>query len=103
MDEARPEIVIHMAAQSLVRRSYVEPVDTYATNVMGTVHVLEAVRQSSGVQAVAVVTSAKCYANVSHVHGYTEDEPLGGADPYNTSQASAEPATPPYRPRFFDG
>jgi CDP-glucose 4,6-dehydratase len=102
MDAARPEIVIHMAAQSLVRRSYLEPVDTYATNVMGTVHALEAVRQSAGVQAVVVVTSDKCYENVGHVHGYTEDEPLGGSDPYSNSKACAELVTQAYRRSFFD-
>ena len=79
--EARPEIVLHMAAQSLVRRSYAAPVDTYATNVMGTVHMLEVMRQCPSVRGAIVVTSDKCYENAGHIHGYKEAEPLGGSDP----------------------
>ena len=102
IDAARPQIVIHMAAQSLVRRSYAAPVETYAANVMGTVHVLEAVRHSPGVQAVVVVTSDKCYENSGHPHGYKEGEPLGGSDPYSSSKACAEIVTQAYRRSFFE-
>jgi CDP-glucose 4,6-dehydratase len=102
IDEARPQIVVHMAAQSLVRRSYAAPVETYAANVMGTVHLLEAVRHCAGVQAVIVVTSDKCYENSGHLHGYKEDEPLGGSDPYSSSKACAEIVTQAYRRSFFD-
>jgi CDP-glucose 4,6-dehydratase len=101
IDEARPEIVLHMAAQSLVRRSYTEPADTYATNVMGTVHVLEAMRQCPSVRGAIVVTSDKCYENVGHIHGYKEAEPLGGSDPYSSSKACAELVTQAYRASFF--
>jgi CDP-glucose 4,6-dehydratase len=98
---AEPEIVIHMAAQSLVRQSYAEPVATYATNVMGTVHVLEAVRQVPGIKAVVVVTSDKCYENLGWVWGYRETDHLGGHDPYSNSKGCAELVTDAYRRSFF--
>jgi CDP-glucose 4,6-dehydratase len=98
----RPEIVIHMAAQSLVRPSYDLPVETYATNVMGTVHLLEAVRQSGGVRAVVNVTSDKCYENREWLWGYRENEPMGGFDPYSNSKGCAELATSAYRCSFFN-
>jgi len=100
--EARPEIVLHMAAQSLVRRSYAAPVDTYATNVMGTVHLLEVMRQCPSVRGAIIVTSDKCYENVGHIHGYKEAEPLGGSDPYSSSKACAELVTQAYRASFFN-
>lgn len=100
--EHAPEIVFHNAAQSLVRRSYREPVTTYATNVMGTVHVLEAARQSPSVAAIVVVTSDKCYENKEWVWGYREGEPLGGRDPYSSSKACAELVTTAYRLSFFE-
>ena len=90
MDEFRPEIVIHMAAQPLVRLSYQQPIETYATNVMGTVHVLEAVRHAGSVKAVVNVTTDKCYENREWVWGYREDEPMGGHDPYSNSKGCAE-------------
>ena len=96
-----PEIVFHLAAQSLVRRSYREPVETYATNVMGTAHLLEAVRQSPSVRAVVVVTSDKCYENREWPHGYRESDPLGGRDPYSSSKGCAEIVTAAYRASFF--
>ncbi|MGD7653379.1 MAG: CDP-glucose 4,6-dehydratase [Verrucomicrobiales bacterium] len=99
--EARPEIVIHMAAQPLVRESYAEPVTTYATNVMGTVHLLEAVRQTAGVKAVVVVTSDKCYENEEWHWAYREESRLGGADPYSNSKACSELVTASYRTSFF--
>lgn len=95
------EIVIHMAAQSLVRASYDEPVETYATNVMGTVHVLEAVRHTPSVRAVLVITSDKCYQNQEWVYGYREQDALGGRDPYSNSKACAELVTSAYRDSFL--
>jgi CDP-glucose 4,6-dehydratase len=97
----RPEIVIHMAAQPLVRLSYDDPVGTYATNVMGTVHLLEAVRQTPGVKAVVNVTTDKCYENREWVWGYREDEPMGGYDPYSNSKGCSELVTSAYRRSFF--
>ena len=97
----QPEIVIHMAAQPLVRRSYQDPVDTYSTNIMGTVNLLEAVRQFEGVRAVVNVTTDKCYENKEWVWPYREDEPLGGHDPYSSSKACAELVTQAYRKSFY--
>lgn len=100
--QAAPDIVIHMAAQSLVRRSYVDPVDTYLINVMGTVHLLEAVRQTPSVRAVVNVTTDKCYENQEWVWGYRENEPMGGFDPYSSSKGCAELVTAAYRNSFFN-
>ncbi len=100
--DASPEIVVHMAAQALVRASYVKPVETFDTNIMGTVNLLEAVRDVSSVRAVVVVTSDKCYENREWVWGYREDEPLGGFDPYSSSKGCAELVTAAYRRSFFD-
>lgn len=97
----RPDIVIHMAAQSLVRMSYNEPVFTYATNVMGTVHVLEAARKVDSVRAIVNVTTDKCYENKEWVWGYREDEPMGGHDPYSNSKGCSELVTSAYRRSFF--
>ena len=97
----RPEIVLHLAAQALVRASYEDPVTTYATNVMGTVNVLEAVRRSPGVRAAVIVTSDKCYENREWVWGYRESEPMGGRDPYSNSKGCAELVTAAYRSSFF--
>jgi CDP-glucose 4,6-dehydratase len=100
---ADPEIVIHMAAQPLVRASYDDPVGTYATNVMGTVHLFEAVRKAPGVRAVCVVTTDKCYENREWAWGYREDEPMGGYDPYSNSKGCAELVVSAYRRSFFEG
>jgi CDP-glucose 4,6-dehydratase len=97
----RPEIVIHLAAQPLVRRSYVDPVGTYATNVLGTVNVLDAVRQAEGPRVVINVTTDKVYANREWEWGYREDEPKGGRDPYSNSKACSELVTSAYRDSFF--
>lgn len=94
--DAEPEIVIHMAAQALVRASYVEPVDTYGTNVMGTVHLLEAVRRYGQARAVVNVTTDKCYENNEWVWPYRENDALGGRDPYSNSKACAELVTQAY-------
>lgn len=99
---ARPEIVIHMAAQPLVRYSYTHPVETYSTNVMGTVHVLEAARQTPSVQAIINVTSDKCYENREWVWGYRENEPMGGVDPYSSSKGCSELVTNAYRRSFME-
>lgn len=98
----RPEIVFHMAAQPLVRYSYQNPVETYSTNVMGTVHLLEAVRLASSVKAVVNITTDKCYENREWVWGYREDEPMGGHDPYSNSKGCAELVSAAYRSSFFD-
>ncbi|MFH1819667.1 MAG: CDP-glucose 4,6-dehydratase [Pseudomonadota bacterium] len=102
MRAARPDIVIHMAAQPLVRYSYQAPVETYATNVMGTVHLLEAVRQADAVRAVVIVTSDKCYENKEWPWGYRENEPMGGYDPYSNSKGCAELVTAAYRNSYFN-
>lgn len=99
--KAKPEIVLHMAAQPLVRESYVTPVETYATNVMGTVHLLEACRVVPGVKAIVVVTTDKCYENNGWVWGYRENDRLGGADPYSNSKAACELVVSAYRRSFF--
>ena len=101
MQKAGPEIVFHLAAQPLVRDSYQDPVETYSINVMGTVHLLEAVRHCPGVKAVINVTTDKCYENREWVWGYRENEPLGGHDPYSNSKACSELATASYRDSFF--
>lgn len=98
----QPDVVIHMAAQALVRPSYRDPVETYATNVMGTVHLLEAVRHVSGVKAVVVVTSDKCYENREWHWGYREGEAMGGYDPYSNSKGCAELVTAAYRNSYFN-
>lgn len=102
MRAAAPDIVIHMAAQPLVRFSYVNPVETYSTNVMGTVHLLEAVRQTPSVRAVVNVTSDKCYDNKEWIWGYRENEPMGGYDPYSSSKGCAELVASAYRNSFFN-
>lgn len=100
--EAQPEIVIHMAAQPLVRESYNFPVETFAINVMGTVHILEAVRQTASVRSVVIVTTDKCYENKEWFWGYREDEPMGGFDPYSNSKGCAELVTSSYRQSYFN-
>ena len=99
--KARPEIVLHLAAQSLVRLSYAEPVSTYAVNVMGTVNLLEAVRHTPGVRAVVCVTSDKCYENRESGQAYREDDAMGGYDPYSSSKGCAELVVSAYRRSFF--
>ena len=102
MVAAAPEVVIHMAAQPLVRRSYIDPVETYSTNVMGTVHLLEAVRKTTSVRAVVNITSDKCYENKEWVWGYRENEAMGGYDPYSSSKGCAELVASAYRNSFFN-
>ena len=101
MSGANPDVVIHMAAQPLVRYSYANPVETYATNVMGTVHVLESTRAIDSVRSTVVVTTDKCYENKEWVWGYRENEPMGGYDPYSNSKGCAELVTSAYRQFYF--
>ena len=99
---AEPEIVVHMAAQPLVRESYADPVTTYSTNVLGAVHMLDAVRQTDGVKAVVIVTSDKCYENREWFWSYREKSMLGGDDPYSSSKACVEMVVHAFRESFFD-
>ncbi len=99
--ESRPEVVIHMAAQSVVRRGYEDPIETYSSNVMGTVHLLEALRQLGLPCVVVNVTSDKCYDNKEWAWGYRENDPLGGHDPYSNSKACAELVTLSFRDSYF--
>ena len=101
LDEYRPEIVIHMAAQPLVRRSYRDPVETYSTNIMGTVNVLEAARLSDSVRVMVCITSDKCYENKEWVWGYRENDSVGGYDPYSSSKGCAELVISAYRNSYF--
>lgn len=99
--ECNPDVVIHMAAQSVVRRGYEDPIETYSSNVMGTVNVLEAIRQLGRPCVVVNVTSDKCYMNCERDWGYREDDPMGGRDPYSNSKGCAELVTTAYRESFF--
>ncbi len=98
----KPEIIFHLAAQALVRRSYSDPLETYSTNVMGTVHLLETVRQIGGVRVIINVTSDKCYENREWVWGYRENDPMGGHDPYSSSKGCAELITAAYTKSYFN-
>lgn len=103
MAQAKPAIVFHLAAQSLVRAGYAAPVETYATNVMGTVHLLEAARSVGGVAAIVNVTSDKCYENRETAHRYREDDAMGGFDPYSSSKGAAELVSAAYGRSYFSG
>lgn len=102
IQRARPSIVLHMAAQSLVRASYDDPIGTYATNVMGTANVLETCRNVPGIKAIVVVTSDKCYENMETRRAFVEDDKMGGHDPYSSSKGCAELVTSAYRRSFFN-
>lgn len=99
--DLRPSIVIHMAAQSLVRRSYAQPVETFSANLMGTVHLLDALRDEPALEAALMVTTDKVYANLDEGRDFVEEDPLGGNDPYSASKAAAEIATKSYALSFF--
>ncbi len=101
LKEEQPEIIFHLAAQPIVRQSYRDPVETYATNVLGTVHLLEAVRHGATVRAVVCITSDKCYQNNEWVWGYRETDPMGGYDPYSSSKGAAELAISSFRDSYF--
>lgn len=103
ISESKPEIVLHLAAQALVRLSYEDPRTTFETNLMGTVNVLDILRSQPSVRAAVMVTSDKCYENVEQVEGYLETDRLGGKDPYSGSKACAEIAASSYLRSFFDG
>lgn len=98
----QPEIVFHLAAQPLVRLSYNTPVETYQTNVMGTINILEAIRVTDSVKVGVMITSDKCYDNKEQVWGYRENEPMGGYDPYSSSKGAAEIAIASWRRSFFN-
>jgi CDP-glucose 4,6-dehydratase len=98
---SKAEVVLHLAAQPLVRDSYVNPVETYATNVMGTVHMLEAVRQTPQVKIAVIITTDKCYENKEWLYGYRENEPMGGYDPYSSSKGASELVVSAYTRSFF--
>lgn len=98
----KPDIVFHLAAQTLVRYSYKNPIETFETNVMGTINILEACRYTPSVKAIVIVTSDKCYENKEWIWGYRENDPMGGHDPYSTSKGCAELATGSYRSSFFN-
>lgn len=100
--EYQPEIVFHLAAQPLVRLSYEIPVDTYQTNVMGTINVLEAIRLTDSVKVGIMITTDKCYENKEQIWGYRENEPMGGYDPYSSSKGAAEIAIASWRNSFFN-
>jgi CDP-glucose 4,6-dehydratase len=100
-DAHQPEIIFHLAAQPIVRYSYVDPVDTYSTNIMGTVNMLEAVRHSQSVRVAVMITSDKCYENREWIWGYREHDPMGGHDPYSSSKGCAELVTAAYWKSFF--
>ena len=101
LTDFQPDVVFHLAAQALVRASYRDPIATYATNVLGTVHLLDAVRRAESVQAVVNVTSDKCYRNVSASRAFEEQQPLGGHDPYSNSKACAELVSEAFRASYF--
>lgn len=100
--EYQPEIVFHLAAQPLVRLSYEMPVETYETNVMGTIHVMEAIRHTPSVKVGVMITTDKCYENKEQIWGYRENEPMGGYDPYSSSKGAAEIAISSWRRSFFN-
>ena len=100
--ECQPEIVFHLAAQPLVRLSYEKPVETYATNVMGTINILEAIRATDSVKVGVMITTDKCYDNKEQLRGYKEDDPFGGYDPYSSSKGACEVAIQSWRRSFFN-
>jgi CDP-glucose 4,6-dehydratase len=98
----KPEIIFHLAAQPIVKRSYQDPIETYSTNVMGTVNLLESVRKAEGIRAIVNITTDKCYENKEWVWGYRENEPMGGYDPYSNSKGCSELVTSSFRSSFFN-
>ncbi len=102
IEKYQPEVIFHMAAQSLVRESYKEPIETFSTNIMGTVNILESVRQIGKPCVVINVTSDKCYQNTNKIEAYTEEDPMGGYDPYSSSKGCSELITSAFRNSFFN-
>ena len=97
-----PDLIFHMAAQPLVRLSYINPVETFETNVIGTANLLEASRKSQSIKSVIIITTDKCYKNDGRSNGYNEDDSMGGRDPYSSSKGCAELVTSSYRDSYFD-
>lgn len=102
IEEYKPDMIFHLAAQALVRHSYKNPIETYETNIMGTVNLLEAAKNSKSVKSVIVVTTDKCYENKEWVYGYRETDPMGGYDPYSSSKGCAELIVSSYRNSFYN-
>lgn len=102
IEQVKPDIVFHLAAQALVRQSYEDPIETFSTNIMGTLHLFEACRKSKSVKAIVNVTSDKCYDNKEWIWGYRENDPMGGYDPYSASKGMVELMTSSYRNSFFN-
>lgn len=102
VDQHQPEIIFHLAAQPLVRRSYIAPIETWSTNVVGTLNLLEAARKNSGIKAIVVITTDKCYENREWCWGYRENDALGGHDPYSASKAAVELVVSSYQNSFFN-
>jgi CDP-glucose 4,6-dehydratase len=102
INENNPDIIFHLAAQPLVRYSYSHPIETYMTNVIGTMNVLEAARCNGSVKAIVVVTTDKCYDNIEQNKGYVESDKMGGYDPYSSSKGCAELLVSSYRNSFFN-
>lgn len=100
--QTQPEVVFHLAAQALVRKSYEEPIETYTTNVIGTLNLLDICRKVKSVKAIVIITSDKCYENKEWIWGYRENDPMGGYDPYSSSKGCAEILTASYRNSFFN-
>ena len=102
-NEVKPEVIFHLAAQPIVRYSYLNPIETYEVNFMGTLNVLEAIKQQEKIKAAVIVTTDKCYENVEKKEGYIESDPMGGYDPYSSSKGAAELLVSSYRNSFFSG
>jgi CDP-glucose 4,6-dehydratase len=102
LSECNPDFVLHLAAQPLVRLSYEKPIETFQTNIMGTVNLLESIRSSTSIKGCIVMTSDKCYENIGITHAYKEDDPLGGHDPYSASKGATEIITKSFRRSFFE-
>ena len=102
INEQKPDIIIHMAAQSLVQESYKDPIDTYTTNIIGTINIMQAIRSVDSVRVLINVTSDKCYENMNLERGYNENDPMGGFDPYSSSKSCAELVTSSFRNSFFN-
>ncbi len=101
LEQAKPDLVFHLAAQPLVRLSYAQPLETYATNVMGTVNILESIRLLNNKCSVICITTDKCYENKEWIHSYREEDPMGGHDPYSSSKGAAELVIASYRRSYF--
>ncbi len=102
IEKYKPDIIFHLAAQPIVRKSYIEPVETFESNIMGAINVLESCRKIKNVKAIVMITSDKCYQNKEHIWGYREDDAMGGDDPYSASKGCVELISNSYRKSFFN-